>query len=187
LVLQSKKTQLANGAGPDAPWLQSVAFERFRKASLTVCRLFDARAGGSLLVCQSGLLARAPGARPPPPGAVHLRRDFLHHGEKRQPHMNMGATMGNVPDWVFWDIGWFLVCAGIVIIVAGTALLCAAAWGVFRAPKKFAPSAAIDVAKLLEALSKLPQWAIAVVLGNLQILMGLWMFGATIFGYKLLP
>jgi hypothetical protein len=39
---------------------------------------------------------------------------------------------------------------------------------------------------VLEALSKLPQWAIAVVLGNLQILMGFWMLGATLFGKKLL-
>jgi hypothetical protein len=59
--------------------------------------------------------------------------------------------------------------------------------GRFQNSQDVLPTAAVDVAKLLEALSKLPQWAVAVVLGNLQILMGFWMLGATLFGYKLLP
>jgi hypothetical protein len=93
--------------------------------------------------------------------------------------------MGNVPGGLLGFLGWFSVVAGAVIIVAGTVLLCAAAVGAFKIPRTDA--AAIDVGKLLEALSKLPQWAVAVVLGNLQILLGLWMLGATLFGYKLLP
>ena len=51
----------------------------------------------------------------------------------------------------------------------------------------YTDTAAVDVSKLLEALSKLPQWAVAVVFGNLQILLGFWMLGATLFGYKMLP
>jgi hypothetical protein len=95
--------------------------------------------------------------------------------------------MGNVPGWLLCGLGWLSVVAGVVIIGAGTALLCAAAKGAFKIPKTFSADAAVNVGKLLEALSKLPQWAVAVVLGNLQILMGLWMLGATLFGYKLVP
>jgi hypothetical protein len=95
--------------------------------------------------------------------------------------------MGNVPAWLLCGLGGLSVFAGVVLIAAGTVLLCAAAKGAFKIPKTFSPTAAVDVAKLLEALSKLPQWAVAVVLGNLQILMGFWMLGATLFGYKLLP
>lgn len=95
--------------------------------------------------------------------------------------------MGNVPGWAFTGLGVLSVFAGIFIIGTGTALLFAAAKGAFKIPKTYDAAAAVDVGKLLEALSKLPQWAVAVMLGNLQILMGFWMLGATLFGYRLLP
>jgi hypothetical protein len=46
---------------------------------------------------------------------------------------------------------------------------------------------AVDPGKVLEALSKLPQWAAAVIVGYLQILMGFWILGETLFGYSMLP
>jgi hypothetical protein len=99
----------------------------------------------------------------------------------------MGATMGQVPDKVLSVLGWGSIGVGAIIILLGTLLLIATVTGSFNVAKSLDAKAAVDVGKLLEALSKLPQWAVAVILGNLQMLMGFWFLGATLFGYKLLP
>jgi hypothetical protein len=95
--------------------------------------------------------------------------------------------MGQVPADFLWWLGWISVFVGIFIIAAGTLLLIAAIRGAFRVAKTVDAASAPDVGKLLDALSKLPQWAVAVLVGNVQILVGFWMLGATLFGYKLLP
>jgi hypothetical protein len=96
----------------------------------------------------------------------------------------MGATMGSVPPNFIWVLGWGSIIAGIIIIVAGAVSLLSAG---IKIPKAFIDTQAIDVGKLLEALSKLPQWAVAIMLGNVQIFLGFWMLDATLFGYKLFP
>jgi hypothetical protein len=97
----------------------------------------------------------------------------------------MGAAMGNVPSWVFVTLGVVSIFAGILPIVVGMVLLIASA--LKSGVRTYKATDAGDWGKWLEALSKLPQWAIAIVLGNLQIAIGLWLLGATLFGYKLLP
>ena len=99
----------------------------------------------------------------------------------------MGATMGHVSDRLISCLGGASIVLGILIIAAGTLMLIAAVRGAFKVANTVDAAKAPDVGKLLEALSKLPQWAVAVMLGNVQILMGFWMLGATLFGYKLLP
>ena len=94
--------------------------------------------------------------------------------------------MGKGTDTLLLVLGWGSVVAGAVFVLAGLALLIAAGKGALTMTFR-GPAALPDVGKLLEALSKLPQWAVAVLLGNLQILIGLWMLGATLFGYKILP
>jgi hypothetical protein len=42
-----------------------------------------------------------------------------------------------------------------------------------------------DLGKALEAISKLPQWAVMLIIGYLQILMGFWLLGATMFKSKM--
>ena len=114
-----------------------------------------------------------------------LRAVTLKSG-RIQLHVNIGATMGNVTDTLLLVLGWGSVVAGGVFVLAGVALLIAAGKGALKMTFR-GPTDLPDVGKLLEALSKLPQWAVAVLLGNLQILIGLWMLGATLFGYKMLP
>ena len=88
--------------------------------------------------------------------------------------------MGNVPSWIFCVLGWGSIVVGTLAIVIGTALLAAAAWKT--------PSATdADAGKLLEAISKLPQWAVAMIVGYMQVSIGFWMLGATLFGHKMLP
>jgi len=95
--------------------------------------------------------------------------------------------MGQVTNDLLWWLGWGSVWVGCVIVAFGTLLLIATVWGAFKLADSADATKAPDVGKLLEALSKLPQWALAVILGNVQILMGFWMLGATLFGYKMLP
>jgi hypothetical protein len=86
-----------------------------------------------------------------------------------------------------------LIIFGILTVFAGVVLIMVAALTALhvymRGPK---PSntdfaAGVDWAKILEALSKLPQWMLAIIAGNVQILVGYWLLGATVFGYKLWP
>ena len=93
--------------------------------------------------------------------------------------------MGDVPGAVFCVLGVLSMIAGVLTIVVGMGLLIA---GAVKAGKQtYRATDAIDWGKWLEALSKLPQWAVAIVMGNLQIAVGAWLLGATLFGYKLLP
>jgi len=88
-------------------------------------------------------------------------------------------------------IGVTLIVFGGVIVIAGLVLIVIVtltALGVYLKPPKggaesYAASGT-DWAKLLEALSKLPQWMLAIIVGNAQILMGYWLLGATLFGQK---
>jgi hypothetical protein len=75
--------------------------------------------------------------------------------------------MENFVQWAFLVVGVLSILAGLSVIGSGAALLIAAARGAFKIPKTYTDTAAVDVSKLLEALSKLPQWAVAVVFGNL--------------------
>src|SRR5215470_8824471 len=98
-----------------------------------------------------------------------------------------GATMGQIPADFLWWLGWISIAVGIFVvaagIVAGVLLLLAAVRGGFKIARTVDATSAPDVGKLLEALGKLPQWAVAIIVGNLQILVGFWMLGATLFGY----
>src|SRR5262249_23375128 len=98
----------------------------------------------------------------------------------------MGVTMGKGTDTLLLVFGWGSVVAGGVFVLAGVGLLIAAGEGALTMAFR-GPTALPGVGKLLEALNKLPPWAVAVLLGNLQILIGLWMLGATLFGYKIAP
>jgi hypothetical protein len=85
-----------------------------------------------------------------------------------------------------------LIGFGIVTVLAGTILIVVAAltaWAVYRrGPASGTTDAAgVDWAKILEALSKVPQWMLAMIAGNAQIRIGFWLLGATLFGYKLWP
>ena len=89
---------------------------------------------------------------------------------------------------VYFILGWGSVIAGISTIVMGARLLFIASGG-----RKgwFGGGTGVDLAadpgKALEALSKLPLWAVAIIVGYLQILVGLWLLGETLFGYSMLP
>jgi hypothetical protein len=98
----------------------------------------------------------------------------------------MGGTMG-VPSIILIILGWFSVAAGAFTIVMGGRLLFRAAGGKWKLLGGAGQDQAVDPGKVLEALSKLPQWAVMVIVGYLQILMGFWMLGAKLFGYSMLP
>jgi len=78
--------------------------------------------------------------------------------------------MGNVPGPVFGIVGVLSMLAGVLTIVVGMVIIAGVAKG-----------------KWLEALSKRPQWAVAIVLGSLLTAAGAWLLEATVFGYKMLP
>jgi hypothetical protein len=101
--------------------------------------------------------------------------------------LEQGAAMGDVPSGVFFLLGWGSIGVGVLAVVIGTALLLIAAWRAWKVPASATPTDAIDLGKVLDAISKLPQWAITMIVGYLQILFGFWMLGATLFGKKLLP
>jgi hypothetical protein len=89
----------------------------------------------------------------------------------------MGATM----DPVFGILGVLSMLAGVVTIVVGVVLI--AIKGEVRTYRV----TVADWAKWLEPLGKLPRWAVAIVLGVLQIAVGAWLLEATLFGHRVLP
>jgi multisubunit Na+/H+ antiporter MnhB subunit len=84
-----------------------------------------------------------------------------------------------------------LIVFGIVTVLAGVGLIIVAALTalhVYRQGPRTSGTdyaAGVDWAKILEALSKLPQWMLAIIVGNAQILVGYWLLSATLFGYEL--
>jgi hypothetical protein len=65
-----------------------------------------------------------------------------------------------------------LVVSGAVVLLAGTVILLAAAVQALRPMRTTAEAAAVDadgVAKVLEMLSKLPQWLLAILAGDFQL------------------
>ena len=76
--------------------------------------------------------------------------------------------MVTVPGPLFGILGVLSMLAGVLTIVVGMLIIANAANG-----------------KWLEALSKRPQWAIAIVLGSLLIAVGAWLLDVTLFAYKL--
>jgi multisubunit Na+/H+ antiporter MnhB subunit len=88
-------------------------------------------------------------------------------------------------------VAGILIGFGIVTVLAGVCLIIVAALTAFyvyrQNPKNLVADSGVDWAKILEALSKLPQWMLAIIAGNAQILIGYWLLGATLFGYKLWP
>ena len=83
-----------------------------------------------------------------------------------------------------WHIGWLLIVGGLLLVVAGT-LGAGAALLPKRAGKVLLDQAAPDWAKIIDAIAKLPAWAMIVLMGNVQILLGCWLHGAKLFGYQL--
>jgi hypothetical protein len=90
--------------------------------------------------------------------------------------------MGQEAGWVLWSLGWFSIAAGTFTIIVGARLLYKAA---AVTPGLLIGRDQLDPAKALEALSKLPQWAVAVIVGYLQLLAGFWMLGAKLFGIEM--
>jgi hypothetical protein len=88
-------------------------------------------------------------------------------------------------------VGGILIFFGILTVLAGVILIIVAALTALHVYRRGPTTsttdyaAGVDWAKILEALSKLPQWMLAIIVGNAQILVGYWLFGATLFGYKL--
>jgi len=78
--------------------------------------------------------------------------------------------MGNVPGPVFGILGALSMLAGVLTIAVGMVIIAGAVKG-----------------KWIEALSRRPQWAVAIVLGSLLTGVGAWLLEATLFGYKMLP
>ena len=90
--------------------------------------------------------------------------------------------MGNVPGPIFGILGVLSMLAGVLSIVVGVVLI-AVKGGV----RTYKATDAVDWGKWLEPISKLPQWAVAIVLGTLQIAVGAWLLEATLFGHRMLP
>jgi hypothetical protein len=85
-------------------------------------------------------------------------------------------------DPVFGILGVLSMLAGVLTIVVGMVLI--AVKGGVRTNRA---THAVDWGKWLEFLSKGPKWAVAIVVGTLQIAVGAWLLDATLFGYKMLP
>jgi hypothetical protein len=65
-----------------------------------------------------------------------------------------------------------LAISGAVAVLAGTAILAAAAIQALRPLRTTTEAVAVDadgMAKVLEMLSKLPQWLLAILAGDLQL------------------
>ena len=92
-----------------------------------------------------------------------------------------------VPNAIYIILGWGSVAAGAFTIVMGARMLFRAAGGKAKWLGGTGTDLAVDPGKVLEALSKLPLWAVMIIVGYMQILMGFWMLGETLFGYSMLP
>jgi hypothetical protein len=92
--------------------------------------------------------------------------------------------MGIARDWTLLILGWASIGFGALTILAGMILLLRT----LVLPKGIGGAdGTFDLSKALEALGKLPLWAAAIVVGYVQIVMGFWMLGETVFKYKMFP
>jgi hypothetical protein len=87
-------------------------------------------------------------------------------------------------------VGCVLVVLGGVIVLAGVVMVgtvALTAWATYQSSTPAPTFTVSDWTKLAEALARLPHWAIAIILGNVQILMGFWVWGGkiTLFGQTL--
>jgi hypothetical protein len=91
-----------------------------------------------------------------------------------------------------YAVGWLLIVSGLVLIGLGIWILMLGAVQLLRQmfpgppAKAGAPSAPAinlsDLAKLIEAIIKIPQWLLALLAGDLQIWLGYWLAtGARLF------
>jgi len=78
--------------------------------------------------------------------------------------------MGNLPGPVFGILGVLSMLAGVLTIAVGMVIIAGAVKG-----------------KWLDALSRRPHWAVAIVLGSLLTGVGAWLLEAALFGHKTLP
>ena len=84
-------------------------------------------------------------------------------------------------------VGFVLIVLGVVIVVAGVILVGTAAltaWATYQSSTPTPTFTVSDWTRLAEALAKLPHWAIAIIVGNVQVLAGCWLWGVkfTLFG-----
>ena len=88
-------------------------------------------------------------------------------------------------------VGWIVVISGLLLVILGIAILLLGAVQLYRqifqralAPAGGgAPAAAgvnlADLAKLIEAIIKMPQWLLALLAGDIQIWFGYWLATGT--------
>jgi hypothetical protein len=78
-------------------------------------------------------------------------------------------------------VGWLLIAAGLLLVAVGIAILIIGAAQLFRQIFRPPTAAALggapavnlaDLAKLIEAIIKIPQWLLAILAGNFQIWLG---------------
>jgi len=83
-------------------------------------------------------------------------------------------------------VGWILVVGGLVLTIAGIAILALGTvqlWRQMFRPTAVAGAAAppvpgvnlADLTKLIEAIIKMPQWLLAILAGDVQIWFGYWL------------
>lgn len=90
------------------------------------------------------------------------------------------------------SVGWILILDGLVLSVVGIAILLLGAIQLyrqmFRPPTAAVPTGGAagapavnlaDLAKLVEAIIKMPQWLLAIFAGDIQIYLGYWLATGT--------
>lgn len=91
-------------------------------------------------------------------------------------------------------VGWVLIIGGLLLVAAGIVILALGAIQLFRqmflapTPKAVSPAGGgagasavnlADLAKLIEAIIKMPQWLLALLAGDVQIWIGYWLATGT--------